>query len=149
MSNSDGMKVPDTSRFEAFLAGAKAAASFIPLAGGSVAEALGYAGQRYVEKQNKTFLEAVLRGFEDLKLEVAGLPDSFYSTFLHAAEIARRTHQQEKREALRNIVLNAAMPVAPDEDLQHIFVNMVADLTPLHLRLLDFILYPPEVRCGR
>jgi hypothetical protein len=156
VSNSDEMKVPDTSRLEALIAGAKAAATVAaalsgipapvlgPLLGGSIAEAVGYFGQREIDKRQSTFLDEVLRGLEDMQVQVSNLKESFWSTLLYAVDVTRRTHQQEKRDALKNAVLNAAKPTAPDDDLQHIFVKMVDDLTPLHLRLLEFFLHPEK-----
>src|SRR5579859_2852929 len=133
---------PDMSKVEALLAAAKAASQLIPFAGGSIAEAVGYFGQRYIDKQQSTFIEAVLRGLEGLRVDVDNLNDSFFATFLYALEVARRSHEQEKCEALKNAVLHTATSATPGEDVRHIFVSIVADLTPLHIVLLDFILNP-------
>jgi hypothetical protein len=154
VSNSDKIEVPDTSIIEKVITGAKAAATVAatlsgipapilgPLLGGSIAEALGFFGQREIDKRQTAFAEDVVRGLEDMQAQVSELQASFWTTLLHALEIARRTHQEEKREALKNIVLNAAKPTAPEDDLQHIFLNIVDDLTPLHLRLFGFLLHP-------
>jgi hypothetical protein len=149
VNNSDRLQPPDTSRLEVVLAAAKFALAAVPFVGGSMAEAVGYIGQREIDRRLATFFDEVLRGLEAMQVQVADLKASFWTTLFHAAEVARRTHQQEKREALKNAVLNAAKPTAPDDDLQHIFLNMVADLTPLHIRLLDFILYPQRCARGR
>jgi hypothetical protein len=66
--------------------------------------------------------------------------EQFFSTYLHATLIAVRSHQSEKLEALRNAVLNSALPCAPDENRQQIFLNWVDELTPLHLRVLNYLL---------
>ena len=52
------------------------------------------------------------------------------------------THEQEKLEALRNSVVNAAMPDAPDATIQAIFLNAVRDLTPWHIRILKWLQNP-------
>jgi len=144
VANSDKRTPPDTSLLEGFVAAAKLASAAIPVpfVGVSIAEAVGYFGQREIDKRQSTFFAEVLRGLQDMQVQVADLKESFWSTLLYAVDVARRTHQQEKREALKNAVLNAAKPTAPEDDVQHIFVTMVDDLTPLHLRLLDFILNP-------
>jgi hypothetical protein len=62
--------------------------------------------------------------------------EAFVSTALRATEIAVRTHEHEKLEALRNAVMSSALPDAPDDTLQQIFLNHVDSLTPWHLRIL-------------
>lgn len=133
------LEPPDTSRLELFLAGVKAAAAFVPFFGGSIAEAIGYFGQREIDKRQNAFAAAIVRGFEVLQVDVANLKESTWTTILHAAEVARRTHQEEKLDALRNAVLNSALPGAPDDDVQLIFLNLVDGLTPTHLRILRFL----------
>jgi hypothetical protein len=66
--------------------------------------------------------------------------EQFFSTYLHASLIAVRSHQSEKLEALRNAVLNSALQGAPDENRQQVFLNWVEELTPLHLRVLAYLL---------
>ena len=82
---------------------------------------------------------------ESMGLAWAGLADneSFITALLHASQAAVRTHEQEKRSALRNAVVNAALPSAPDDELQIIFLNYVDELTPTHLRILR-VLDDPE-----
>ena len=53
-----------------------------------------------------------------------------------------RSHQAEKLEALRNAVLNSALPNAPDDDLQLMFLNYVDSMTSWHRRLLRFFESP-------
>ena len=57
---------------------------------------------------------------------------------MHASQSAIRNHQKEKMEALRNAVLNAALPNAPDDDLQLMFLDFVDTFTTWHLRILRF-----------
>lgn len=63
----------------------------------------------------------------------------FYSVVRHATEIAGRTHQEEKLVLLRNAIVNTGLPSAPRDDLRHIFLNMVSEFTPTHLRLLTLL----------
>jgi hypothetical protein len=62
----------------------------------------------------------------------------------HATQIAVRTHQQEKLDALRNAVLNVAAGTAPGDDLQLMFLGFVDAFTPLHLRMLKFLQHPDK-----
>lgn len=59
------------------------------------------------------------------------------SIVLQATQIALRTHQTEKRMALRNAVMNAALPQAPEEGLQQMFLHFIDTFTEWHLRLLS------------
>ena len=63
-------------------------------------------------------------GFESGRRGSTRLPfandDEFVSAIQHATQIAVRTHQAEKLEALRNAVLNVAAGTAPGDDLQMI-----------------------------
>jgi hypothetical protein len=123
-------RVPDTSGYEGILAGIKLAVQAIPLVGGTIAETVGYIGQQYVDRQMRAFWEGLVRDLEEFKVRLDHLNDSFFTTALYAAQVARITHEAETHEQLRNAALNAAMPGAPSDDLQRIFVNMVANLTP-------------------
>lgn len=71
--------------------------------------------------------------------------EAFTTAFLHASQVAMRSHQKEKLRALRNAVLNSAMKNAPEEDLQLIFLGFVDTLTPLHIRVLKFV-DEPEIK---
>jgi len=58
---------------------------------------------------------------------------------MQATQIALRNHQEAKLEALRNAVLNAALPNPPQEDEQMIFLRLIDQLTPWHLRVLSVL----------
>jgi hypothetical protein len=135
---------PDTTKEEVGASILTGLLGFVPVAGSALAEVVSFAGQRVIERRVNAFYEAVIRDLDRLHVQVDKLEESFWMTFLHALEAARRTHQQEKFEALKNAVVNAARPTAPDDDLQHIFVNMVDELTPTHLRRFGFLLHPEK-----
>lgn len=82
-------------------------------------------------------LDGLRRG-EGIDWEALAGNESFISTVFHATQVAVRTHQKEKLEALRNAVLNAARPGAPDDDLQLMFLDFMDTFTPWHLRVLAF-----------
>jgi len=63
--------------------------------------------------------------------------ERFTSALLRAAQIAIRNHQQEKLDALRNAVLNAALDGAPGDDQQQWFLGLVDDLSAMHLGVLQ------------
>jgi hemoglobin-like flavoprotein len=137
------LEVPDTTRLEQLLAETKAAINLVPLPFvGSVAELVGYFGQQYINRQDKDFLEALLRGFEELNVKGETLSDSHWATFFQAVGAQRRTREGEVRQALANSVLNAASSPTANEDLHHRVVTLAADMTALHIQLLTFILHP-------
>ena len=65
--------------------------------------------------------------------------ENFMTTVTYATIIALRNHQAEKLETLRNAVLNTALSPIVEEDLQHIFLNYIDELTLWHLRVLKFL----------
>lgn len=127
----------------------KAAISGVPVVGGPAAELLGLVFGPPLEKRREKWLEQLAGAVEEIQQKMAELtPDklsqdeAFVTTALHASEIAVRNHQKEKIEALRYAVVSAALPGAPDETMQQIFLNHVDNLTPLHLRVLAFFRDP-------
>ncbi len=123
----------------------KAAVSAVPVAGGPAAELLGLIFGPPLERRREQWLEQLASAVKEVQEKASELTpeklsqnEAFVSTALRATEIAVRTHQQEKLEALRNAVVSAALPGAPDDTLQQIFLNHVDSLTPWHLRVLSF-----------
>ena len=68
----------------------------------------------------------------------AGLKENeaFISTVAEVCNISLRNHQAEKLEALRNAVINSALPTCPSDDYRQIFLNFVDVCTVSHIRLL-------------
>jgi hypothetical protein len=138
-------KVPLPSKGETALAVGKAALSFIPLAGAPASELLGLIVTPILARRKEDIFESTGRGitaleerFEGFRREQLAENEAFATTATRAVWSALRTHQREKLKALRNIVLNAALPGAPDDDLQLMFLDAIDVLTGWHLRLLDY-----------
>ena len=85
-------------------------------------------------------MESVAKRLEDVEANVDSMRNdpAFVTTTLHATQIALRTHQEEKLEALRNSVVNSAIGTAPEDDVQAIFLNLVDAFTPTHLQILKY-----------
>lgn len=124
----------------------EAALSAVPIAGGPLALAfgavMGWAYSRRMEEWLTELAEAV----DDLQERVDGLDldklasnEDFVDAVVHATRAAEGTHQTEKIDALRNAVLNVALPAAPATDLIRIFLRYLDEFTPSHLRLLAFL----------
>lgn len=146
MSDADPTKMPESTRGEMALTVGKIAASFLPVFGGAASEVLGAIVTPLLEKRRKEWFEQIARKLEDLRERVEQVTpeslshnESFVTTFLHASQTAIRNHQQEKLEALRNAILNAAMPNAPNDDLQLMFLDAIDTLTTWHLRVLAYL----------
>ena len=128
-------------------AGVSGGASLIPGVGGVVSAAailLAKGLRAPIERRERAYVEAIAAGVEALRGRVADVEgrissDSFVTAFLHAGHISMRTHQSEKRQALRNAVLNVAAGAAPDDDLQIVFLSLIDQFTPWHLRLLAYL----------
>ena len=97
-------------------------------------------------KRTREFLNTVYERLLKLENEIEGfkienLSDNqlFITTFLHVYSIALRTHHEEKLEALRNVVINAAKPIDVEDDASLIFTNFIDTFTRWHIKILDFL----------
>lgn len=98
------------------------------------------------KQRSEQWMSSVSQGLEQLaRMLPASTVDGIYqSRVFHtvlgiAAEYAGGCRQPEKLNVLRNAVLNAALPGAPEERAQVIYLKVVDILTPWHFRLLrDF-----------
>jgi len=123
--------------------------SGIPWGGGSVAELFNTVIAPPIAKRRDEWIESIAEGLRELvekvegfKIEELAKNDIFITTVMHAYQIAIRNHQKEKLEALRNAILNSALPNPPEEDLQLMFLNFVDLFTTWHFRILMFLNKP-------
>jgi hypothetical protein len=119
--------------------------SAVPYVGGPAAELFSFLIVPPLQRRRDEWLKSIADGLRELQEKVEGfnmdnLQDNqmFVTTVMHASQAAIRNHQKEKLEALRNAVLNAALPNPPEEDLQLMFLDFIDTLTPWHLRVLKF-----------
>jgi hypothetical protein len=150
---------PTETAKEAALAAGKVGLNLIPFLGGALAETLGAIVTPIVERRRNEWFESLAEGFNDLRERVDDLDahlagdEVFATTVLTATQAAIRDGRAEKMEALRNAVLNSALPGAPDEFMQATFLRLVDELSPIHLRMLTIVDNPrhwfdqhPELR---
>ena len=119
-------------------------ASFVPVLGGAISEAIGLAAQQLANKRTEKFYQDVADRLLELQDQIDALTESFVSRALEAARIVEHTGEEDKLEALRNAVVNTLSSTAPSEDIQHLFLNYVDQLSGLHLRLLTFVIEPEK-----
>ena len=76
---------------------------------------------------------------EECNVENVVRNEAFISASIQATRIALATHQEEKRQYLRNALLNIALGKGPDELRQQIFLNAIEAFAPAHVKALDAI----------
>ncbi len=129
----------------------KGAIGSVPPVGGFAAEVFGIVIAPPLDKRRSDWMDQIGEGLRALEGKVEGFRieelssnDAFISIVMHASQAAVRNHQTEKREALRNAVLNVAIGNAPEDDLQLMFLNWVDSFTTWHLRILRLFQTPVE-----
>jgi len=120
----------------------KAGLSAIPIVGGPAAELFASLVLPPLERRRQEWMEEIgeelgkLQEERKIDFEVLRNDEEFVDTILQATQVALRNHQQEKRDALRNAVLNTAVGNTPGESLRQMFLSNVDDFTEWHLRIL-------------
>ena len=141
------LEVPEKSKGDAAHSIAKAGLSAIPVVGGLAAELFQNVIQPPLDKRRNEWMQLVGEKIE--ALEASGLKtedlqnnEQFISAVMYASQLALRTHESEKIEALRNAVINIASGHAPEEVEQHLFLNFVDYFTPIHIQILKVFQNP-------
>ncbi|KQS65041.1 hypothetical protein ASG32_31010 [Methylobacterium sp. Leaf361] len=124
-----------------------AAASFVmPLTGPVVQALLKKCVQAPLEVRRAAWFNMVGEGLRELQDRFEGFdPDrlaeneEFVSVVAAMTRIAMATHRAEKLEALRNIVLNAAIGLTVDDVSQGTFIALVDRFSVLHLRVMQVL----------
>ncbi|MBE9092442.1 hypothetical protein [Tychonema sp. LEGE 07203] len=121
--------------------GGKAVINFLP--GGSLAS---YIYETYVKspanQRLDNFLLNLVEAIKEIEDKVKSFSaDSpiFQTALISALSTAIHHHQEQELEALRNTVLNAGLPNAPEADIQRMFLNWLDEFTSWHLMLLKYL----------
>ncbi len=64
--------------------------------------------------------------------------EKFIDAVFQATQIAVKTSQKEKIESLKNAIKNTVLDDSLDESFIQISLNLIDELTPIHLKLLKF-----------
>lgn len=128
---------------------ARALASLVPGLGGPAVQLLATAITSPLERRRAAWfndladrlaiLEEAVEGFTALSLTDN---EEFVTAVTTASQIALRNHSPEKLAALQNAVASVALRREPDGELQLVFLNLLDDLTPLHIKVLLFFKNP-------
>lgn len=138
---------PSTAKGDIAESLARAALSAVPVVGGPAAELLGLVVDPALHRRYRHWLEYLAAAVDDLQehgVDVRTLEgnEPLITVILNATAAAARTHEEEKLEALRNAITNAALGLEPDEHMQIMFVKFIDEFTALHLRILAFFRDP-------
>ena len=122
----------------------RALLSMLPVVGGPAVELFNLIIQPPIERRRVEWMEDVGKTIELLELQGILLADlqrneQFSSAVLHATQVAIRTHAQKKRRALLGCLTSVATGAQPDEVKQHIFIQLIDDLSSLHLQVLEIL----------
>ncbi len=127
----------------------KAVISMIPIAGSPAAELFAFIIAPPIEKRRDEWIQAIADGLyalqdkvNNFKLDDLAQNEAFVSTLLQASRSAIAHHQEEQRQALCNAVLNAALPEAPHDTRQKLFIGWLDELTVWHIKILTLFTEP-------
>lgn len=116
----------------------------VPIVGPAVTQAiLKRAIKLPLEVRRSNWFNSVGEGLRELQdrfdgfdPEALGENEEFVSTVFEATEMAMKTHHREKREALKNAVLNTARGFSIDDVVRGSFLGYIDRFSGLHLRIL-------------
>ncbi|HEY2906421.1 MAG TPA: hypothetical protein VGJ29_11030 [Vicinamibacterales bacterium] len=126
------------------LAAARGALGAIPFGGAAATEVLSYVfTPPLLERQREWFDDlgervARLESERGITLDQLRDNQAFLDAVATATQSALRTSSQTKKEALRNAVVNAALPRRPELAVQQIFLAITDRFSELHLVMLRF-----------
>jgi hypothetical protein len=144
---------------------ARAGISSIPLVGGAAVELFNTIIAPPIVRRRNEWMEEIAEALQKLagekKITLDTLKDdpAFIDSVLQATQAAIRSHQQTKLDALRNAVLNSALPGSPDSSTQLMFISFIDRFTEWHIQILSLFSDPlrwatkhgvafPEVMAG-
>lgn len=127
----------------------KAGLSAIPVVGGPAAVFFAALITPPIIKRRDAWVDSLGQDILKLKEKFKGFDpnelqnnEPFVTAVLHATDSASKNHDKEKLEFLRNAVLNVALKIEPNEDLQLMFFNYIDVLTRWHLKILSYFSDP-------
>lgn len=135
-------RLPRPTKSDRAYVGGRGLLAIVPL-GSLAAELMSAVIEPPVRRRQAEWLNDLAERLRQLEEEVEGFKvadltdnEQFTPAALDGLLEVMRTHEQEKVAALRNAVVNVAVGVELDSTRQQIFIRLVGDFTPLHLKLL-------------
>jgi hypothetical protein len=141
MSGQHNLNIPKPTRGDHVHTVVRAGLSAIPAVGGPTAELFNAVIQPPLSRRRDEWMESVGEKLQELEargVDVKKLSEdeAFVSAVLQATTIAMKTHQREKLDALHNAVLNTALKIDIDEQMQEMFLSLMERFTATHLHVL-------------
>jgi len=139
---------PEQNAGDVAYATGRALLSAIPAFGGAAVEIFQLVVTPPLEKRREAWMKAIgetvqkLENEKGISIENLKNNDVFIDTLLQSSQIALRNSQSEKLIALKNAVVNSALPEAPEQSLQQMFLNWVDVFTVWHIRILHLFQNP-------
>ena len=150
MSEGKKYEVPKSCGGDTAHALTKAGLGSIPIVGAAAAELLGLIVTPPLEKRRNEWMAEVGDALKQLEVKlgvaIESLQDNdqFIDAAIEATQMAIKTSNSEKKEVLKNALLNCALPNAPEESLQKMFLSFIDTLTVWHIKLLCLFDDPPR-----
>ena len=122
--------------------GIKTTLSTIPGFGGVLAEFFSSVVESPLQKRKRDFLILLAKKIDQLesegliKIEDLRNDDRFFDLIIHGMEIALKNSKEEKLQSLHNALVNSALNVDINEDLQFTFLQAIDELRPVHIQIL-------------
>lgn len=125
----------------------RAGVGSVPLVGAAGGELLAVLAEHVIPSRKDAWLDdlgEIVNDLRDHALDIRDLAgnEAFWTIFIAASEAALRTHEADKRRALRNALTRSALAIGPDEHMQLMFVRFLDEFTALHLQLLTLLRDP-------
>ena len=124
-------------------AGVKAGFSFVPVKGDPISEFFSMVIAPPLEKRRDEWLISIYNELQTLKTDVYEIKietlknnEFFISVLYYPTSITMKTHNIEKIQALKNVVIYSAIFPSYEDSLEIIFLNIIDRYTPWHLKLL-------------
>ena len=141
---------PEQDKGDAAYAAGRALLSAIPVAGGAAVELFQFIITPPLEKRRNDWMREIGQAVQNLErnkgiaIEDLKSNDVFIDTLLQASQIALRTSQQDKLIALKNAVINSALPQPLEQTLQQMFLDWIDTFTVWHIRVLSLFHNPQK-----
>lgn len=131
---------------------AKGAVSEIPYAGGLLSEAIKYIWNPPIQAKLHnwretvaTAIKALIEGHNKHEVHLHELnKEVFGSTVVKASLIAAGTNSEVKLQALKNAVVNSVFAKSIGELYQELFLQLINELSEVHITILKFFQSPEE-----
>ncbi len=153
-SNEDADEIPRPTTLDRAHGAGKAALDAVPFVGSILSELFTQCVAAPIEKRRDEFLRdlleriAELEGEERVTMNSLESNMSFQTAFVQAVRASDAATEKEKRQALRNAVINSACG-SIDATNQHMFIRLVDELTAAHLVLLRVLNHPANAIAAR